>query len=259
MFVPELTVDVTAKTTEDVTYRIAATLEERASAFRLIYDSYLRAGLGEPNRYHLRVTPYHLLQTTETFLATYRGEAISTMTLVTDGELGLPMECVYRDEVDARRERGLRIGEVSCLADRRQHFERLFPVFIRLCRLMAQHAWTRGLDELLIAVHPRHARFYHRFMHFKPIGPQKAYPTVRDHPALALSLNFARVDRDRPASFETFFGQWLPAEQLEPRPITRAEIDVFRPMVDPSFRLVPVGDIEDLRGGRELERTLVGA
>ena len=242
--------------TEDVDYRIAATLRERASALRLIYGAYLRARLGEPNDYGLRVTPYHLLPTTETFLAVCGGQTIFTMSLVIDGELGLPMECAYGQEIQTRREQGLLLGEVTCLADRRSQFERFFPVFVRVSRLMAQHAWARGLDELLVAVHPRHARFYRRFMHFEPIGPQRAYPTVRNHPAIAMCLNFARVDRERPASFETFFGQWLPEWQLQPQPITPEQAEFFRPMVDPSFRLAPVGDTYDLLGERGEESVL---
>lgn len=248
MLATELREGVSDPTTSEVECRIAGTLQERESAFALVYQSYLRAGLGEPNAYGMRVTPYHLLPTTETFIAVLRGETIFTMSLVTDGELALPMECAYGPEVEARRRRGLRLGEVSCLADRRAQFERFFPVFVRTSRLMAQHAWDRGLDELLVAVHPRHARFYRRFMHFEPLGPQRQYPTVRNHPAVALALNFARVDRERPESFETFFGTWLPEEELRARPITRDQVGHFRPMVDPGFRLAPVGDLYDMLG-----------
>ena len=45
------------------------------------------------------VTPYHLLPTTEIFIAEYQGEVIFTMSLVIDGDLGVPMEHVYGDEI----------------------------------------------------------------------------------------------------------------------------------------------------------------
>jgi hypothetical protein len=237
----EPVVDLSQKTTADVQYKIAATRDERASAFRLVYKSYLEAGLGEPNRYRMRVMPYHLMSTTEVFIATVEGEAIFTVSLVGDGELGLPMESIYGEEVARRREQGLRLGEVSCLADRRSQFRGLFPVFLRLCRLMAQTARRRGIDELLVAVHPKHARFYRRYIHFRVIGREKSYPTVRNHPAVALSLNFDRMDRERPHSYDTFFGRPLPSELLEPRPITWAECEYFRPMVDPGFTPAPLG------------------
>jgi hypothetical protein len=243
MPLPKLDFDVNQATTAEVQYMIAATRKERAAAFGLVYQSYLRAGLGEPNAYEMRVTPYHLLPTTEVFLATCRAAPIFTMSLVVDGELGLPMECVYADEVARRREQGLVLAEVSCLADRRSEFLGFFPVFLGLSRLMAQHAWCRGVHELLVAVHPKHARFYCRLMAFEPIGQTRAYPTVRNHPAVALCLNFDRVDRERPKSFDTFFGQWLPEEQLQARPITPADRAYFRPRVDPTFRVVPLEDL----------------
>jgi len=188
----------------------------------------------------MRVTPYHLLPTTEVFIALLRGEAIFTVSLVVDGQLGLPMESVYRKLVAARRAEGFLVGEVSCLADRRSQFRRFFPVFLRLTRVMVQYARRQGLDELLVAVHPKHARFYQRFMSFEMIGEETAYPAVRNHPAVALSLDFARIDRERPENYHTFFGEPLPEEELQPRPITKAQREYFRPMVDPNFGCSPL-------------------
>jgi len=240
MAVTSRDVGVARGTTADVDYKIAATLDERADAFRLVYRSYLEAGLGQRNPYGMRVTPYHLLPTTEVFIATLQDEVILTVSLVTDGEAGLPMECVYEEEVAAKRAVGLRLGEVSCLADRRSHFRGFFPVFLRLSRLVVQYARHRGLDQLLLAVHPKHARFYQRFMTFRPMGAERVYPTVRNHPAVALCLDFARVDAERHENYETFIGAPLPEEMLRPRPITPAEVDFFRPMIDPTFKLAPL-------------------
>lgn len=242
MSTTQLHADLSQKTTADVGYKIAATRQDRAAAFRLVYKSYLRTGLGEPNRHEMRVTPYHLLPTTEVFIATCRGQVISTVTLVIDGQLGLPMESIYAKEVALRREQGYLLGEVSCLADRRSQFIRFFPVFLRLTRLMVQYARRQGLDELLAAVHPKHAKFYRRFMDFEVIGQERIYPTVRNHPAVALSLNFDRIDRERPHSYETFFAEAIPDEQLQPRPITTAECSYFRRMIDHSFAPAPLAD-----------------
>jgi len=238
---PIAELELSARTTADIEYRIAATREERASAFRLVYKSYLEAGLGEPNAYRMRVTPYHLLPTTDVFVATLDGVAVFTVSLIIDGRLGLPMESVYPDEVTTRRERGVLLGEVSCLADRRSQFRGFFPVFLRLSRVMVQYARRRGVEELLVAVHPKHARFYRRYMDFRTIGGQTAYPTVRNHPAVALSLNFDRIDRERPKAYDTFFGLPIPEEQLEPQPMSRADREYFRPMIDPRFTPAPLG------------------
>jgi hypothetical protein len=229
-------------TTAEVCYRVAASREQRSGAFRLVYNSYLTAGLTQFSFLEMRVTPYQLLPSTEIFVAEHRGEVILTVSLVADGDLGLPMEAVYPNEVAALRARGFRFGEVSCLADRRSQFNGFFPVFLRLSRLMAQYARRQGLAGLLVAVHPRHARFYRRFMGFQQIGDEKAYPTVRNNPAVALCLDFARIDRDRPECYNSFFGEWLPDEELLPHPMDESERDYFRAMVDPTFITAPLAD-----------------
>ncbi len=187
--------------TADISCRIAATRQEREAAFRLVYSSYLRSGLGEMNGCQMRVTPYHLLPTTEVFIAEYEGEVIFTMSLVTDGALGVPMENVYGEEIARLRRRGLRVGEVSCLADRRTELVRFFPLFLRTGRVLAQYAHRQGLDAIVAAVHPKHARLYRRYFDFRIIGEEKEYPTVRNHPAIALWAEFARLERERSASY----------------------------------------------------------
>ena len=253
MLTAELDAELREGATAHIDYKIAATRDERAAAFRLVYQSYLRAGLGEANAHEMRVTPYHMLPSTEVFIAVLRGEVISTVSLIADSELGLPMETVYGREVAAHRDRGLSFGEVSCLADRRGSFRRFFPVFLKLSRLMVQYARRQGLDELLVAVHPKHARFYQRFMAFELTGEETVYPTVRNHPAVALNLDFARIDRERPANYDTFFGQPLPDELLEPRPITPADCEYFRPMVDPSFDFAPLGRVDSCCRGNNTD------
>jgi hypothetical protein len=244
---------VSAETTADITYRIASTREEREAAFRLVYESYLRGGLGEVNDYQMRVTPYHLLPTTEVFIAELRGEVIFTMSLVIDGELGVPMEHVYGDEIARLRRQGLWVGEVSCLADRRAALERFFPVFLRTSRLMVQYARRRGLDAVVAAVHPKHSRLYRRYFDFHVIGEQKDYPTVRNRPAVALLAEFARVDRERSPSYLSLVAEPLGDEELRPHPISVTDCDYFRPMVDPSFRCAPIGDAVDEAGVRSAE------
>lgn len=237
----ERSVDVAELTTADVEYKIASSREERAAAFRLVYDAYLKSGLVEPNYHQMRVTPYHLQADTEVFIAVLQGKVIFTVSLILDGVLGLPMESVYDLEIASRRRQGVFTAEVSCMADRREQFRGFFPVFLKVCRLMVQYARTRALDELLVAVHPRHARFYQRFMDFRAISGVRSYPIVQNHPAVALGLDFARIARERPENYDTFFGQPLPAEQLRAQPITAADCDFFRPMVESDFSLAPIG------------------
>jgi hypothetical protein len=210
-----------------ISYKIAETYEERIAAFRLAYHSYHRAGLCDANNHGLRVTPYQVLPTTDIFVAELRGETICTVSLVCDTPVGLPMETIYPDVVDDLRRGGAMVAEVSCLADRRSDVRRHVPVFLELCRWMVQAARHRGVEQLLVAVHPRHARFYRRLLAFEPIGDERIYPTVCDHPAVALCLDFERIDRERPPTYDRFFGAEIPSHLLEPAPMSAEETNFF--------------------------------
>jgi hypothetical protein len=216
----------------EVIVKVASTRADREGAFRLAYESYLRAGLCRPSGTRIRATPYQLLSSTDIFVAELRGEAISTLSLVRDGELGLPMEAIYKAEVQARRSAGIRVAEVSCLADRRRSVARFFGLFCDLSRVMVQMAEHEGIQQLLIAVHPRHARMYCRAMGFAQIGDDCDYPAVNGNPAVALCLDFAQVQRQRPDIWERFVGAPLPTWCLEAQPISREDRGYFLRLSD---------------------------
>lgn len=220
-----------------IEYKIAANREDRAAAFGLTYQAYTRVGLCPTNPFHMRVTPYQILPTSDVFIARLDGEMICTISLIVDSKLGLPMEVIYPREVEDLRSGGLKLAEVSCLADRRRDPGRYFPVFVELCRLMVQSARYRGVDQLLVAVHPRHARFYRRYMAFQPIGDVRKYPSVCNKLAEALSLDFAYVDREQPPNYELFFGEPLPEDVVRPRPMSIADQEYFAAIASCEGRL----------------------
>ena len=211
-------------------YKLADNMYERAAAFRLTYRKYVTTGLIEPNAYRMRVTPFHLLPSTHVFVSIHKGNLTATLTLVGDGVQGLPMECVYADEVNRLRAKGYSVAEVGCLAFESANSKRRFwPAFMHLNRLMAQFARQRGIDGLLIAIHPRHLDVYRRLMGFEQIGPVRSYPSVCNHPAVACWLDFAKVDSERPPCYESIFGEPIPVGQLRGRPISASERRFFHP------------------------------
>ena len=213
-------------------YRIANNRWDCLAAFRLVYEMYINRGLIEPNHFRLRVTPYQLLPTTQTFLAIQNQKVICCVSLIGDGAMGLPMESIYHEEVSRSRDQGLRVGEVSSLASRHTDFRKFLPIFVQLTRLMAQHARLYGMDQFLIAVHPKHARFYERFMGFQQIGPLRDYPNVQDAPAVACCLDFKRIDRERPNCWNDFFGSPLPQSSLIACPMSVDEVEYLRPAAE---------------------------
>src|SRR6478672_7416482 len=49
--------------------QLASRREELFAAFSLVYNAYLRTGLVRPNPFQMRVTPYHLLTSTDVIVA----------------------------------------------------------------------------------------------------------------------------------------------------------------------------------------------
>jgi hypothetical protein len=223
-------------------FKIAQSREEWRGAFRLVYQRYLAAGLSQPNGYRMRVTPYQLLPTTEIFVAMAGGEVAATVSLVRDGKLGLPMEAIYGEQVRYLRRRGLRLGEVSCLADRRLGDKNFLPLVLRLMSLAAQCAERRGVDQLLIAVHPRHGKFFRRFAAFRPIGGLKTYEAVCGRPAVALALDLNRVVLDHFDLYKQFFGVYFSSEVFKCHSMSETIRGEFEPVVATSYNASAYAD-----------------
>jgi hypothetical protein len=213
-------------------FRLARQSEDRLGAFQLIHKAYVRSGLGEASPLGMRATPYQILPTSQIFVGLLREEVVSTVSLIGDGELGLPMDVVFRREIQPLREAGHQVAEVSCLADRRQSGRRFLDSFKELTRLMAQFARYEGIESLLITVHPRHAPFYTRYLGFTPLSDRIAdCPHVQGNPAIALRLEFARIDRDRPACWDDYFSQWMEREELRPYTVSDEEMTFLQSLV----------------------------
>ncbi len=227
---------------QETAFGIASRCDELRAALGLVYRAYLRSGLIRPNPYRMRVTPFHCLLTTEVLVAIRRRKVICTMSVVGDGPMGLPMETIYGREVAWRRIQGARLAEVSCLADDRQGPESSFSVVSRLMALTAQSARRREIDELLIAVHPRHAKFYQRFLAFEPIGDEQTYATVCDHPAVALSLDLNRLPADHPRVYRRLFGEPFADHVLEYRPLPEELRSDLRFVADATYDLNPCNE-----------------
>lgn len=179
--------------TDAVEVALARTRSDLIAAFRLLYNAYVRAGLASENDQKLRLTPFHLRPETEVFVAKRHGKVTATMTMVPDGDAGLPMDSMYHDEADGLRGRGMRVAEMGSFADRRESPQRFLKLLGELSRLVVQVARARGIDGLVAATHPRHARFYVRSLGFRQFGDLRDCPYAGGNPAVALVQEFAEL------------------------------------------------------------------
>ena len=210
-------------------YKIAQTRKELQDAFTLVYHSYRRAGLVDANASKIRLTPFHLLPTTEVFVTQLEETVVSTVSLIGDGELGLPLETIYPQNVALIRKRGLRMGEIGSLADRRDSPVRFIETFATMGRMLAQVAMKRGYDGLIAAAHPKHARLYQRILPFEQIGQTVNCPYANGNPAVMLALVFD--DHRGSELYKRFFGSMSSSTDTSPSPWAPETLAYFKKML----------------------------
>jgi len=197
----------------------AACRHELEQAFRLVYASYLQRGYIEPNPAEVRLSLFNAFPTTVTFVSVLEGTVIATVSLVPDTPVGLPMDEVYHEEVQALRDEGRRLAEVTMLADRRRKLRRTLPMLLFMMKRVFDYATlVLRANDLCITVNPRHEAYYERYLLFRSLGALRTYPSVRDNPALAKRLDLDHVREmceGNQQLIEQFFTDRTPLEILK--------------------------------------------
>ena len=182
----------------DVTYRVASGADEWIKALEFVNSEYKKAKLAS-EKSKIRLTPYHLTPFSNVFIAENPDKAIiSSASVIEDAGFGLPLEAAYTTEVSKKRLQGKRLIEIFCLASIKEPRVSGLDLFIGMCRIVTVYALQRNQDELVIAVHPAHARLYKRLFNFKEFGPVRYYSSVQNAPAVALYLELSHLDALRP-------------------------------------------------------------
>lgn len=182
--------------------KFAETIDEREQAFRMLHDTYLKVGyIKEPRPSGLLFSIYSLLPDTVVFVAKSYLSVISSLTEIFDSkEFGLPMDVIYQNELDELRGQGRRIVELSALVTPRKL--RWRNIFMYLSQIMYQYSIYSGVDDLCIAVNPKHVRFYKNIFLFEPFGPERHYPRV-DAPAIALRINMHNIQEQLKETYDS--------------------------------------------------------
>lgn len=160
---------------------------ELREAFQIVYDRYLRDGLASWNPLGMRILPHQLLDTSWVLLAKRAHDSLGTLSLIEDGAMGLPMEQLYPAEIWQLRRRQKRLAELACFALPDQAADSM-GVLRALLQSACEIGFRRGIEELVICIHPKRARFYERRLGFEEIGPLRHCPWVCDQPAVAMKL-----------------------------------------------------------------------
>lgn len=144
--------------------RIATSDDRQQSANLLIEKMYSSKGYG---RHAVQKDPYRIT------LAAYQAEhVVGTLTLGFDSPEGLAADRMYHAEVDALRQQGCRICEITKFAvDRKVQSKRVLATLFHLTQIYGHH--LHHATDFLIEVTPRHAAFYKRMLGFSQYGEEK--------------------------------------------------------------------------------------
>lgn len=232
-----------SQASDDLVMQVSETMEERIAAFQLVHRVYRRAGLTADNAMQMRVIQHHLVDTTDVLVAQRAGEVTFTLTLVRDGFHGLPAQSLFAEQIEAMRSKGLSLAEVSCVAsscDDENKKER-FETLVKMISLTIQAARRRGVDRLLLAVHPRHAKVYQRLFGCVPCSGVEQYAAVQGRPAVLCMHDFAELDQRRYPLYDHIYGARYTPWQLDGIRMTQEEKEYFQQALNPhGCQLVPM-------------------
>lgn len=144
--------------------RIATSDDRQQSANLLIEKMYSSKGYGQ---HTIQKDPYRIT------LAAYQAEkVVGTLTLGFDSPEGLAADRMYHAEVNALREQGRHICEITKFAvDREVQSKRVLATLFHLTQIYGHH--LHHATDFLIEVTPRHATFYKRMLGFTQYGKEK--------------------------------------------------------------------------------------
>jgi hypothetical protein len=200
-----------------LTYYVASTLEDVLEAWSLVYQAYRRAGLIDPNPFEIHTVPQAVGPQTMVVTGMMGPEVGTTVSAYIDHPGGLPLDTVYRPEIDGLRAEGRKVMEVGLFGDRRDHLTRSSVGLFELMRFAFFYAVHTKCDDALIGIHPRHAPFYQRYIGLEPMADLRTHPAVKDHPVVLMRMDF-RAKRERmPKGLAYFVNNELPEKVFASR------------------------------------------
>ena len=199
-------------------FRVVESVDELTKASHLVYREYLKRNYIKPYTTQLKLSIYHALPSTAAFIAVKHRKIVGTVSVIEASPLGLPMDEVYKLELDALRKQGRNLAEISMLAlDSEEFSNRAFTMFnprkllvtLRLFRVMFDYLRSSTkVHDLVACFNPKHQILYD-FLQLKPLGGVKSYSGANGNPAVArfLNVNATQQEAKAHAAYKFFYGK----------------------------------------------------
>src|SRR5688572_8732702 len=169
-------------------FRVAETLDEVLTAWSSVYEAYRRIEIIDENAHKIHTSIHAASANSAVFIGQLAEQTKTTLTTIHDGEMGLPLDSVFKAELDDLRKSGRRLSEVGLFADRRAQISRSISALFNLMRFAFYYALRDDSATIVIGVHPHHVNFYERLFAFDTLTEIRRYPTVKDNLVVLLQL-----------------------------------------------------------------------
>lgn len=200
-------------------FAVAQTLEDVTDSWHLLYSVYRRVGYIPANPYELHTTPHAISPEALVVTAKIQGLTVGTICAIPDGPLGLPLDSVYHEQLQALRQPGHTLLEIGLFADRREDVDRSFITILELMRFTFYFGYHQATTDIVCGIPPRRARLYARAFGFEIIGEPTNYASVQGNPVVLLHSSRAHLaaNLDKYKAMDYFTQHPLARDVFEPR------------------------------------------
>ncbi len=188
-FLPELKPHI-----DNVTFKAAVSPQEYLAAFNLVYKVFVESGFTSPSPTPFRLAPQHCNDQSRVFIGinSENGEEklIYSVSAFPDSDLGLPMDEVFKDELNLLRNKDRNLVEVGHLAIAPDYRFKTMQIPMLGNKTVIQYAIEfLKADDIVITIHPKYQWFYEEMMLFEKIGEIREYAYANNNPAIAMRLD----------------------------------------------------------------------
>ena len=191
----------------------ASSLPDLTAAYKLVHHVFVENGFVNAHSSGLRVRIFEAATTVATFVAKEpNGKVVGAISVVADSpELGLPSDTAFGLELDALRDQGRKVCEISNQVVAKEYRKSGVPTELMRCAMA--HLHSDGFNEAVASVSPSHKGFYD-LLNFREIGAVRSYSEKLNDPVVGLSMDVDPFSRS-PAGLDAakaFVHNFLVAE-----------------------------------------------
>lgn len=202
-------IQIDETTTRDYSFEKVNDPKDFYHALKLVKDVYVAQGYIDPEveKNPIRMLKHHLNSGSAVFIGKTKSQIAFTVSLFPDSSIGIPMDELFKKDLDVLRNKGRRIAEVGCLATHPDHRSGNQNILIHGNKIMLKYAMEElMIDDLVIIVHPKHVPIYKEVLLFEELvpGEVRSYSKVNHNPAVALTINLHEVKRKYLHSYSGF-------------------------------------------------------